>query len=96
MPIQISLKRAHLLCVRWDLLHWRGAPKVAQFIRREGRLEYILDLEVAMEQRGLERVHGRDALADVNKDCQNLGLGEALTQPAVHHVDNAPTSAEFH
>jgi hypothetical protein len=56
----------------------RGRAKIAELEALGGALggdEDIFNLEIAVEQRGLEVVHACDALGDVGKDVEDLGLG---------------------
>lgn len=76
----------------------RGA-KVAELVYlvpRDGRYQDVFDLEVAMEERGFEVVHGRNALDDVGEDMENLGLRQSMLQPRVHEVDETAPRAELH
>lgn len=76
----------------------RGA-KVAELVRGvavDGCDEYILDLEIAVQERWLQVVHGGDALGHVGEDVQDLGLGQAVLQACVHQVDEAAARAELH
>lgn len=76
-----------------------GTTKIAQFV--DGALwcvcdEDVLDLQISMQERWLEVVHGRDTLADVGKDVQNLWLGQAVLQARVHEVNQTTARAELH
>ena len=49
-----------------------------------------------MEQRGLQGVHGSETLADIYEYCEDLGFGETLSEPSVHHVDDSASGAKLH
>src|SRR5699024_8562989 len=58
-----------------------GGAKVAELetLRRAlGGDENVFDLDVAVQQRGLEVVHAGDTLGNVSKDVDDLGLGQAM------------------
>ena len=59
-------------------------------------MENIFDLEVPVEQRRLEGVHRSEALAHVDEYGEDFGLGKALTEATVHHVDDATTRTKLH
>jgi hypothetical protein len=73
------------------------AAKVAQLKRPLAGLEDVFDLEVAVDK-GLwpERVHLGDALADVDKDLEDLLLRQARLEPRVEQVNDAAAGAELH
>ncbi len=58
--------------------------------------EDIFNLDVAVQQRGLQIVHAGDALSNVGKDAKDLGLRQAVLQASVHKVDEAATVAKLH
>ena len=41
-------------------------------------------------------MHCGETLADIYEYCEDLGLGEALSEPSVHHVDDSASGAKLH
>lgn len=58
--------------------------------------EHVLDLQVSVQERRLEVMHGRNTLADVAEDVQDLWLGQAVLQARVHEVNQTTARAKLH
>lgn len=73
----------------------RRAPKVAQ-LPRAAPAQHVLDLDVAVRDGGLLRVHERDALAHVQEDREQVRLRERPRRARVQRVQQRAPVAELH
>lgn len=79
---------------------WRGSgAKVAELVdlvARDGGDEDVFDLEISVEQWGLEVVHGGHAFSNIREDVQDLGLRQTVLQACVHEVNQTSARAVLH
>jgi hypothetical protein len=99
VPLDIFFNQSALLCGGSSWPRSSGTAKITKLVNRTlCRVcdEHIFDLQVSVQERRLEVVHGSQTLADVAKNVQDFGLGQAVLQTRVHKVNQTTARAKLH
>lgn len=72
VPIEVGFKRTNFLVIGGYAPYRCSAAKIAELVGCGRGLEDVLDLEIAMEEWGLEGMHSGKAFANIDKDSKYL------------------------